>query len=148
MASGVTHVGKRSGRGAVDSGDTCTRRSTGRPTSTPASHTGRATAIDGPAKGSLTGTIDALYKDGSKQSFDYNRGRITALSDGSLTITRQDKTTVTLSFDSSLVVRDKGEVEDASALKVGEGAMFFSQDGKLVLVRCLAQPKTPPPAAK
>jgi hypothetical protein len=98
-------------------------------------------AIDGPAKGSVTGTVDALYVDGSKQSFDYNRGRITALTDGSLTITRQDKTTVTLSFDSSLIVRDKGEVEDASALKVGEGAMFFSQNGKLVLVRCLAQPK-------
>ena len=105
-------------------------------------------AIDGPAKGSVTGTIDALYKDGSKQSFDYNRGRITALSDGSLTITRQDKKTVTLSFDSSLIVRDKGELEDASALKVGEGAMFFSQNGKLVLVRCIAQPKTPPPSAK
>ena len=100
-------------------------------------------AIDGPAKGSVTGTIDALYKDGSKQSFDYNRGRITALADGSLTITRQDKKTVTLSFDSTLIVRDKGEVEDASALKVGEGAMFFSQDGKLMLVRCLAQPKAP-----
>lgn len=104
-------------------------------------------AIDGPAKGSVTGTIDALYKDGSTQSFDYNRGRITNLSDGSLTITRQDKKTVTLSFDSSLIVRDKGEVEDSSALKIGEGAMFFSQDGKLVLVRCLAQPKTPPPSA-
>jgi hypothetical protein len=98
-------------------------------------------AIDGPAKASVTGTVEALYKDGSTQSFDYNRGRITALSDGSLTITRQDKKTVTLSFDSSLIVRDKGEVEDASALEVGEGAMFFSQDGKLVLVRCLAQAK-------
>ena len=98
-------------------------------------------AIDGPAKGSVTGTIDALYKDGTTQSFDYNRGRITAISDGSLTITRQDKETVTLSFDSSLLVRDKGEVEDASVLKVGEGAMFFSQNGKLALVRCLAQPK-------
>lgn len=105
-----------------------------------------SSAIDGPAKGSVTGTVDALYTDGSKQSFDYNRGRITALSDGSLTITRQDKKTVTLSFDSSLIVREKGEVGDASALKVGEGAMFFSQDGKLVLVRCVAQPKTPPPA--
>ena len=98
-------------------------------------------AIDGPAKGSVTGTIDALYVDGSTQSFDYNRGRITGLSDGSLTLVRQDKQTVTLSFDATLVVRDKGEVEDGSALKVGEGAMFFSQDGKLVLVRCLAQPK-------
>ena len=99
-------------------------------------------AIDGPARGSVTGSVDALYMDGSKQSFDYNRGRITALANGSLTITRQDKQTVTLSFDSSLIVRDKGEVEDSSALKVGEGAMFFSQNGKLVLVRCIAQPKT------
>jgi hypothetical protein len=104
-------------------------------------------AIDGPAKGSVTGSIDALYMDGSKQSFDYNRGRITDLSDGSLTIKRQDKKTVTLSFDSSLIVRDKGEVEDSSALKVGEGAMFFSQNGKLVLVRCLAQARAGVPAA-
>lgn len=105
-------------------------------------------AIDGPARGSVTGSVDALYMDGSKQSFDYNRGRITAIADGSLTITRQDKQTVTLSFDSSLIVRDKGEVEDSSALKVGEGAMFFSQNGKLVLVRCLAQAKAAQPAAK
>ena len=104
-------------------------------------------AIDGPAKGSVTGSVDALYMDGSKQSFDYNRGRITAMTDGSITITRQDKQTVTLSFDSSLIVRDKGEVEDSSALKVGEGAMFFSQNGKLVLVRCLAQAKAGAPAA-
>jgi hypothetical protein len=98
-------------------------------------------AIDGPAKASVTGSIDALYADGSKKSFDYNRGRISALADGSLTITRQDKQTVTLLFDSSLIVRDKGEVEDASALEVGEGAMFFSQNGKLVLVRCVVQAK-------
>jgi hypothetical protein len=99
-------------------------------------------AIDGPAKGSVTGSINALYANGSSQSFDYNRGRITSLSDGSLTITRQDKQTVTLSFDASLLVRDKGEVEDASALKVGEGAMFFSRNGTLVLVRCFAQAKS------
>ena len=37
------------------------------------------------------------------------------------------------SFDSSLIVRDKGQTEDGSALKLGEGAMFFSQSGKLVL---------------
>jgi hypothetical protein len=78
---------------------------------------------------------------GSTQSFDYDGGRITDLSDGSLMLVRRDKKAVTLSFAAAVVVRDKGEVEDASALKVGEGAMFFSQDGKLVLVRCLAQAK-------
>ena len=43
---------------------------------------------------------------------------------------------------SSLVVRDKGNLENVSSLQKGEGAMFFSQNGKLVLVRCLVQPKT------
>ena len=99
-------------------------------------------AIDGPARGSVTGSIDALYVDGSTQTFTYDRGRITDLSDSSLTIVRQDKQSVTFSFDSSLVVRDKGDLESASSLQKGEGAMFFSQNGKLVLVRCLVQPKT------
>jgi len=98
-------------------------------------------AFDGPAKGSVTGTIDAQYVDGTHKAFDYNRGRITDKTDSEITVKRQDGKTVTFSYDASLLVRDKGEVESADALEVGEGAMFFSQDGKLVLVRCLAKPK-------
>jgi hypothetical protein len=99
-------------------------------------------AIDGPAKGSVTGTVDATYVDGSNKSYDYNRGRITAIGDGSLTIKRQDKQSVTFSYDSTLLVREQGDVEDVSDLTVGEGAMFFSQDGKLALVRCVSKPKS------
>jgi hypothetical protein len=98
-------------------------------------------AIDGPAKASVTGTVDALYKDGSTQSFDYNRGRITALSDGSLTVTRQDKKALTFSVDSTVPVWQKGKLGNSSLLAVGQGGMFFSQDGKLAVVHGLSQAK-------
>ncbi len=103
-------------------------------------------AIEGPAARSVTGTIEALYVDGSSQRFDYDRGRITGIGDGSLTIKRADGQSVTFSYDHSTVVKCRGEVESISDLKVGEGATFFSQNGALELVRCIAQPKrTPPP---
>ena len=101
-----------------------------------------SSAIDGPAKASVNGSVTATYVDGSQQSFDYDRGKITALSADSLTIVRLDKQSVTFSYDaSSLIVREKGDVVSTGDLKVGERAMFFSQSGKLLLVRCLAQPK-------
>ena len=106
-------------------------------------------AIDGPAAKSVTGTIDALYVDGSTQSFEYDRGRITAVGDGQLTIVRADKQTVSFTYDDSTLVRERGgQVASVDDLKVGEGAMFFSQSGALRLVRCLGlgpaqQPSTP-----
>jgi hypothetical protein len=98
-------------------------------------------AIDGPAKGSVTGSVAATFLDGSQQTFAYDRGRITAIGGGSLTIKRQDKQSVTFTYDATLLVREQGTVGGADDLKVGEGAMFFSQAGKLVLVRCLQQAK-------
>jgi hypothetical protein len=95
-------------------------------------------AIDGPAKGSVTGTIQAQYTDGSTQSLDYNRGRITQLGNGSLTIKRADGQTLTFTYDGTTVVREQGQLESTDDLQVGEGAMFFSQNGALELVRCLA----------
>lgn len=95
-------------------------------------------AIDGPAKGSVTGTIQAQYVDGSTQSFDYNRGRITQLGNGQLTIKRADGQTLNFTYDGTTVVRDQGQLGSTGDLQVGEGAMFFSQNGALKLVRCLA----------
>jgi len=104
-------------------------------------------AIDGPAAKSVTGTIDALYVDGSTQSFEYDRGRITAVGNGSLTIMRPDSQSVTFTYDDSTLVREQQQLESVSDLKVGERAMFFSQNGALKLVRCLVQPqRTGPPA--
>ena len=96
-----------------------------------------SSAIDGPAKGSVTGTIQALEVDGSTQSFDYNRGRIMQLGNGQLTIKRADGQTVTLTYDGTTVVREQGQLKSIGDLTVGEGAMFFSQNGALKLVRCL-----------
>ena len=100
-------------------------------------------AIEGPAAKSTTGTIDALYYDGSSQTFQYDRGRITSVGNGQLSIVRADKSTATFTYDDSTIVRDKDNVEAVSDLQVGEGAMFFSQNGKLMLVTCLGQPKQP-----
>ena len=98
-------------------------------------------AIDGPAKASVTGSIDATYVDGSQQTFEYDRGRITALGDGSLTVKRPDGKSVTLTYDTSVPVWAKGHLEDGTSLAAGEGGAFFSQDGKLAVVHGLVQPK-------
>lgn len=103
-------------------------------------------AIDGPAKASVTGSIDATYVDGSQQTFEYDRGRITAIGDGSLTVKRQDGKTVTLTYDPSVPVWQKGHLEDGSSLAAGEGGMFFSQNGALAVVHGLVQPKAAPAA--
>lgn len=104
-------------------------------------------AIEGPAYKSVTGTVDAQYVDGSTKSFEYDRGRITQLDNGSLTIIRPDKKSLTFSFDSTLPVWSKGKLGDVSQLAVGEGGEFFSQGGKLAVVHGLTAPKPAPAAA-
>jgi hypothetical protein len=90
-----------------------------------------------PLDGGVDGTVDALYYDGSAKTFAVSFGRITQLGDGSLTITRPDKQTVTLSYDASTPVWEKGHLENASALQRGEIGAFFSQDGALSVVHGL-----------
>ena len=98
-------------------------------------------AIEGPGAKSVTGTVDATYVDGSTKSFEYDRGRITKLDNGSLTIVRADKKELTFSYDPALPVWSKGKLGDASQLAVGAGGAFFSQDGKLAVVHGLVAPK-------
>ena len=94
--------------------------------------------FEGPAAKAITGAVTALYMDGSNQSFDYNRGRIQSVGDGSLTLMRADHQTVTLAYDASTLVREgDGTIGSVDDLKAGEGAMFFSQNGLLELVRCV-----------
>lgn len=99
-------------------------------------------AIEGPAAKSVTGTVDATYVDGSTKSFEYDRGRITKLDNGTLTIVRADKKTLDFTYDPSLPVWSKGKLGDVSQLAVGVGGMFFSQDGKLAVVHGLVAPKS------
>ncbi|HEY3921997.1 MAG TPA: DUF5666 domain-containing protein [Gaiellaceae bacterium] len=103
---------------------------------------GDPSEIAGPAATSTTGTIDVLYFDGSTQDFDYNRGRIMQVGNGSLTIMRQDKVTVQLTYDANTIVRDcHGRLESTDDLAVGEGSIFLSQAGDVKLAGCLVQPK-------
>jgi hypothetical protein len=104
---------------------------------------GDPSEITHPATQSTTGIVDVLYVDQSTQAFDYNRGRITAAGQGSLTIERADKTSVTLSYDSNTVVRDcHGQLQSTDDFAVGEGAIFLSQNGDVKLAGCLHEPKT------
>jgi hypothetical protein len=94
--------------------------------------------FEGPAAKAVTGAVTALYMDGSNQTFDYNRGRIQSIGNGSLTIVRADRQTVTLTYDANTLVREKGgSIGSVDELEVGESAMFFSQNGLLKLVRCV-----------
>ena len=95
-------------------------------------------AFEGPAAKAITGTVAALYYDGTTQNFDYNRGRIQAVGQGSLTIMRADHQSVTFTYDANTLVREQdGTIGSVDDLKAGEGAMFFSQNGLLELVCCV-----------
>jgi len=106
-------------------------------------------AIEGPGYQSVTGTIDAQYVDGSHQSFEYDRGLITDAGDGQLTVKRADGQSVSFTYDDTTLVRKcMGERATTDELVRGTGGTFFSQSGRLVLVRCLVHPKRPAPAAR
>src|SRR5437762_3348223 len=72
--------------------------------------------FEGPAAKAITGTLEALYYDGSEQSYDYNRGRIQSVGDGQLTIMRADHQTVSFTYDDTTLVRDKDKVESVDDL--------------------------------
>lgn len=94
--------------------------------------------FEGPAAKAITGVVVATSYDGSTASYDYNRGRIQTVGGGSLTIMRADHQSVSFTYDASTLVREgDGKVGSVDDLKVGEGAMFFSQHGLLKLVRCV-----------
>jgi hypothetical protein len=83
--------------------------------------------------------IEATYLDGSKRTFAFDRGQITSITDTQITLIRRDQRTVTLNYDDSTFVREDGQPESVSDLKVGEGAMFFSEDGLAKLIRCVSK---------
>ena len=103
---------------------------------------GEPSAIDGPATKSVTGSVNALYADGSTQTFEYDRGRISQIGNGQLTLVRPDKQNVTLTYDATTVVRDcQGQPESTDALAQGDGGQFFSQSGALKLAACVHAPQ-------
>src|SRR5438093_888971 len=86
-----------------------------------------------PVKGPFWGTVHAVgnitYRDGSQQSWNWDRGKITALDSSSITLKRRDKVEVTFVITSSTLVRNDGGSYQLSDLEVGLGATVVSQNG-------------------
>jgi hypothetical protein len=96
-----------------------------------------ALAGGGPFADAVHGDLSLQLKDGSTKALTYDKGKITAKTATTLTIQRANGSSVTLSYDSSTVVKRQGETYSAAGLTVGMKAMFFSQGGKALFVRCL-----------
>ena len=93
-------------------------------------------------RGVVHADITVTYLDGSTRTFDYDRGQITSITDTKITLVRRDQKSVTLSYDDSTIVRENGQTESVDDLKVGEWAMFFSEDGLAKLIRCVSEAPT------
>lgn len=88
------------------------------------------------------GDVTVQYLDGSTRNFAYDPGRITAIEDGRVSLRRRDGQSVTLAYDDSTVVVEEGELGTIEDLSVGDGAMFFSEDGKALVIRCVISAPT------
>ncbi len=96
-----------------------------------------ALAAGGPFADAVHGDLSLQLKNGSTKALTYDKGKITAKTASTLTIQRANGSSVTLSYDASTVVKRQGDTYSAAGLAVGMKAMFFSQNGKAVYVRCL-----------
>jgi hypothetical protein len=101
----------------------------------------RGAKPDHALRGIVHADVTVTTKKGAQRQFQYDRGKITAIGSGSVTVRRADKQSVTLSLDSSTLVREKGQRESVDELEIGERAMFFSKGGATLLVRCVSKPK-------
>jgi len=90
-------------------------------------------------RGVVHGEITVLYRDGSSRHWTYDRGQITSITGAQISFKRADGASVTLRYDAATIVREKGQPESVKDLKVGERAMFFSQDGLAKLIRCVSK---------
>jgi hypothetical protein len=92
-----------------------------------------------PVKGPFFGTVHAVgtitYKDASQQTWNWDRGKITALDSTSITLTRRDKVQVTFAITSSTLVRNDGASYQLSDLKLGLAATVISQNGNADIIR-------------
>jgi len=93
--------------------------------------------------GFVHATVDTTSRTGAHSTFVYDRGQITSLSGGTVAVKRRDGASVSLTFDGTTTVREKGKPESVSDLEVGERAMFFSDaSGHVFLVRCVSKART------
>jgi hypothetical protein len=85
--------------------------------------------------------VTAIDAKGQTHRFTWDRGKVTAKSDASITIERRDGQRVTLATDEETRVRAKN-----GGLNVGDAAVAFSREGKAYLVLAFQGRVGPPPA--
>ena len=95
----------------------------------------------GPFRTAIHADISLLLKDKSSKSETMDRGKVTAISASSLTISRLDGQSLTFSIDANAVAREKGEDESLDNVKVGDRLMVFAVNGNAFLLRCIAHSK-------
>jgi uncharacterized protein DUF5666 len=93
-------------------------------------------------RGVVHGDIQVRYVDGSTRSFDYDRGKITSIGDGTIALIRRDGKSVTLRYDDRTRVVEEGKPGTVKDLKVGDIAMFFSHGSHADLIRCIKSPES------
>jgi len=80
------------------------------------------------------GHSTVLYRDGTTRTFDLDPGRITKVGDGSITLIRRDRSTVTVPTTATTAVVLDCKPAKLSDLKAGDLAMAVSEDGSAVLI--------------
>src|SRR5579884_2554085 len=94
-----------------------------------------ADQVKGPFAGAVHAVGTLADKDGNAIGVTWDRGKITALSDSSITLTRRDKQQVSFAITSSTTVRNDGGTYQLSDLKTGLLATVVSQGGDAVVIR-------------
>ncbi len=85
--------------------------------------------------------ITLLMKDGSSKSETMDRGKVTAVDAGSITILRTDNQSLTFSLSGDVAVREEGKDGSLADIKVGDRLMVFATGGQAFLLRCISHPK-------
>jgi hypothetical protein len=94
-----------------------------------------ADQVKGPFAGAVHAVGSLSDKSGNPISVTWDRGRISSLSDTSITLTRRDKEKVTFAITADTAVRNDGATYHLSDLKTGLAATVVSQGGNAMVIR-------------
>src|SRR6266446_9162275 len=94
-----------------------------------------ADQVKGPFAGAVHAVGSLSDKSGNPISVTWDRGKITSLSDSSITLTRRDKAQVGFAITADTAVRNDGATYHLSDLKTGLVATVVSQGGTAQVIR-------------
>jgi hypothetical protein len=83
------------------------------------------------------GDLTVSGADGSTRTVAFDAGVIASIGEADISIHRDDGQTVTLAWNADTVVLEEGAIRSVSDLSEGERAMFVSEGGTALIVRCV-----------